>query len=101
MNTGALTYLPGVVGEIVAHRHRWLLVRVRAARQPGAAPAELDLWSAGPGGGSVTPVTQLPGRTLNPRVEPVRMSSDGSVLVFTTDAIAGLQQRWRRTDLSL
>ena len=27
----------------------------------GPPRAELDLWSAGPGGGSVTPITQLPG----------------------------------------
>jgi hypothetical protein len=88
VDTGALTYLPDVVGRIFAtDADGSSLVFVRPKVEgalgsgAGAEPAELDLWSAGTGGGSVTPVVQLPG---GEEVEPVRMSSDGSVLVFST-----------------
>jgi len=94
LETGALTYLPGVVGEIVATNKdgsSFAFVKPEA----GAAPAELDLWSAGPSGGSVTQVTQLPGppssdvgfeggKNVTPYVAEGRMSTDGSVLVFET-----------------
>ena len=80
LETGSLTYLPGVVGRIVATDTDGLsLTFVRP--EVGTSPAELELWSAGPAGGSVTPVTQLPGTGS---VTEARMSSDGSVLVFQT-----------------
>jgi hypothetical protein len=79
LNTGVLTYLPNVMGKIVAtdtEGTSFAFVRPAA----GGEPAELDLWS-GPGAGRVTPVVQLPG---GEEVEPARISSDGSVLVFLT-----------------
>ncbi len=84
VGSGALTYLPNVVGQILAtdtNGSSFAFVRPES----GGAPAELDLWSAAPGGGSVTPVTQLPGGGF----EPVRMSSDGSVVLFTTSGLPG------------
>ena len=81
VETGALTYLPGVVGQIVAaDANGSSIAFVRAAVGPN--PEELDLWSAGPGGGTVTPVSQL----LEGGVSEARMSSDGSILVFITDS---------------
>jgi hypothetical protein len=92
VDTGALTYLPGVVGEIVAtdsDGSSFAFVRPEA----GSHAAELDLWNAGPegGSGSVTPVTQLPGPPSSgggqapvEYVSEARMSSDGTVLVFQT-----------------
>ncbi len=84
VNTGALTYLPGVVGQILAtDADGSSLAFVRPAA--GSSPAQFDLWSAGPDGGSVTPITQLP----DAGAEPVRMSSDGSVVVFTAEGLPG------------
>jgi hypothetical protein len=83
VNTGTLTYLPGVVGQILAtdsNGSSFAFVRPEA----GTSPAELDLWTAGPGGGGVTPVTQLPEPGAS--VPEARISSDGSVLVFQTAA---------------
>jgi hypothetical protein len=82
VNTGGLTYLPGVTGKLVGtDTEGSSLVFVRPASN--SSPAEVDLWK-GPGSGSVTPITQLPG---SEEVEPVRLSSDGSVVVFTTPAL--------------
>jgi hypothetical protein len=101
VDTGSVAYLPNVVGQIVASSQdgsSFVFVRPES----GGSPAELDLWSTAPGGGNVTPITQLPGplkHIINetqefgaeiPRVPSARMSSDGSVVVFTTsDQIAG------------
>ncbi len=53
MNSGTLTYLPGVVGEILAtDKDGSTMAFVRPTA--GGEPAQLELWSAGPGGGSVT-----------------------------------------------
>jgi hypothetical protein len=106
VNTGTLTYLPGVVGEIVASDTEgtsFAFVRPEA----GPAPAELDLWS-GPEAGHVTPVAQLPGplssgsgeEGAQPTYVPeARMSTDGSVLVFETEArIAGFNNGGTTTD---
>jgi hypothetical protein len=91
VNTGELMYLPGVVGEIMASDTEGTSVAF-VKPEAGGKPPELDLWS-GPGGGSVTPITQIPGAELisrtygNPpfsRVSLARMSSDGSVVVFTS-----------------
>jgi hypothetical protein len=85
VSTGTLTYLPGVVlgesGEILAtdgDGSSFTFVSPKA----GAEPARLELWTAGPDGGSVTPVMQLPEPGAS--VPEARMSSDGSVLVFQT-----------------
>jgi hypothetical protein len=83
VDTGSLTYLPNVAGQIVvASEDGSSLAFVRP--EAGGVPAELDLWSAGPGGGTVTPVTQLPG--AGAEVSVARMSTDGSVVVFTTSS---------------
>jgi hypothetical protein len=94
LNTGALTYLPGVVGELVAtDSNGSALAFVRPGA--GGAPAELDLW-AGAGAGSVTAITPMPGspssaggtnvgaHTPTEYVSDAEMSHDGSVLVFVT-----------------
>ncbi len=81
VNTGTLTYLPGVVGEIVAtDGDGSTMAFVRAVA--GKEPAELELWSAGSGGGSVTAITQLPAPGAS--VHEARLASDGSALVFQT-----------------
>jgi len=88
VNTGALTYLPDVVGRLVgADTNGSTLVFVSPASE--SAAAELKLWSAGPAGGSVTPIVQLPGgANIAPEeVEPVRVSSDGSAVVFSSASV--------------
>ena len=102
VDTGGLTYLPGVVlgeqGEILAtdsDGSSFAFVRPEA----GGELAQLELWSAGPNGGSVAPVTQLP---EYPSVPEARMSSNGSVLVFQTAAtIAGFNNRGSHTNGSV
>ncbi len=85
VETGSLTYLPGVVGQVLASdKDGSAMVFVRPGSNVG--PPELDLWSAGPGGGSVSEITQLP---AGEDVEPVRMSNDGSVVVFTASGLPG------------
>ncbi len=88
VNTGVLTYLPGVAGQIVASDTDGSTVAFVRPEVSGA-PAELDLWSAGPGGGRITAVTQLPGVASSglhsgEYVSEAQMSSDGAALVFTT-----------------
>jgi hypothetical protein len=84
VETETLTYLPSVSGSIVAAApdgSSFLFENLQTS------PAEMDRWSAGPGGGTVTPVAQLPGFA---RVEQARTSEDGSIDLFVTDApIAG------------
>jgi hypothetical protein len=92
VNTGSLTYLPGVVGEIEtvsADGSSMVFLSPGAV----ASPAVLELWSAGPGGGTVTPITQLTGQTTRSYpnlnrppldVAVARMSTDGSAVVFMT-----------------
>jgi hypothetical protein len=102
VETGTLTYLPGVSGQIVAvdsDGSSFAFVRPAA----GTSPAELDLWSAGGEGGRVTPVSQLPGAGAG--VSEARMSNDGSVLVFQTSASlssfnSGGQEEIYRYDVS-
>jgi hypothetical protein len=95
VETGVLTYLPDVVGRIIAtDKDGSAFAFVRP--ETGSNAAELDLWNEGSEGtgGSVTPIVQLPGAPLD-HVEPddsllpeyvseARMSEDGSVLAFTT-----------------
>jgi hypothetical protein len=89
VETTALTYLPGVEGQIVTSDQdgsSFAFVSPEAA----ASPAQLDLWS-GPAPGTVTPITQMNGqpkeikeRGVGADVRVARMSSDGSVVVFMT-----------------
>jgi hypothetical protein len=82
VNTGSLTYLPGVVGQIVTSSPNGSSFAF-VSPEAGASSAELDLW-AGPGGGTVTPVTQMNGdpNGAGADVPVARMASDGSVVVF-------------------
>lgn len=89
LQTGALTYLPGVVGPIVASSRDGTDF---VFKNTATTSQELDLWSAGPDGGSVRTITQLPepanlGQPLegNLNVE-ARASADGSVFAFDTNA---------------
>jgi hypothetical protein len=98
VETGSLTYLPGVEGQILAVDSDGSSLTFERP-EAGGSPAELDLWSAGPAGGIVTAITQLPPRiAANPQddpwvttggPEPVRMSSDGSVVVFSSYDLPG------------
>ncbi len=83
VSTGALTYLPGVTGQIVA---TGVDGSSFAFLDSSLVPAQLDLWSSGSGGGSVTPIVQLP---EGGGVEPVRISSDGSAVVFMASGLPG------------
>ncbi len=78
VSTGALTYLPGVVGEILATDTDGSSIAF-IHPEAGGEPARLELWTAGAAGGTVTPVVSEPGS-----IPEARMSSDGSVLVFQT-----------------
>jgi hypothetical protein len=92
LNTGALHYLPGVTGEILAiDKDGSVIAFVRP--EEGGMQAELGLWSTGPAGGSVTGVTELPGGPDSGSggvgdparyVSEARLSENGAVLVFTT-----------------
>jgi hypothetical protein len=88
VETSALTYLPGVVGQIVTSDQNGSSFAF-VSPEAGAEEAELDLWS-GPGGGTVTPITQMNGKPMGvfngvgADVRVARMSSDGSVVVFMT-----------------
>ena len=79
VDAGSLTYLPGVSGHIVATDEDGSSL---AFVNTSVSPARLDLWSAGPDGGTVTPIVQLP----EEGVSEARMSSDGSVVVFVTSS---------------
>jgi hypothetical protein len=85
VDTGTLEYLPGVAlgGIVTAAKDGSSFAFVNGA----SSPPELDLWSAGPGGGSVSQIAQLPGGGF---VGPGRMVAAGSVLVFQASApVAG------------
>jgi hypothetical protein len=100
VNTGALTYLPGVAGTTntpTADQFGKPAGAIDASSPDGSdfifentATAMLELWSAGAGGGRVTPITPLPGAGGGFSSEGVgnvgngRASADGSVFVFTT-----------------
>jgi hypothetical protein len=93
VESGALTYLPGVSGPIVTSSSDGTEL---VFENKEASPARLELWSSGPGGGHVGAITELP-----EPVEPVgvespflgrldvsdgRVSADGSVLLFRTNS---------------
>ncbi|MHB1538061.1 MAG: NHL repeat-containing protein [Solirubrobacteraceae bacterium] len=85
LETETLTYLPGVSGNIVTvDPHATDLIFESSATNP----YQIDLWTAGPGGGSVRPVAQLPGaRTAGAEeVRQARVTADGSVFLFGTTA---------------
>jgi hypothetical protein len=86
VNTGSLTYLPGVSAPIVVSANNGSSFLFEST---SSTPAELDLWSAGPGGGQVNTITRLPSAFAGgeiPDVSDGRVSADGSVFVFRTDS---------------
>ena len=98
VNTGSLTYLPGVVGQIITSNQEGSSFAF-VSPEAQAEKAELDLWSAGPAaGGAVTPIAQLtgkpvreyPGDVMGVDVPVARMSSDGSAVVFLSSSLVGL-----------
>lgn len=102
VETGGLTYLPEVEGEIaVVGRHGETMMFVETKESPwatGTGPQELKLWREGPGGGTVKPVVALPDaveeepikkeivKYLQPRVRSAHVSTSGNVFVFSTNA---------------
>ncbi len=81
VETGTLTYLPGVSGSIAASSSDGSDF---IFENTATTPAELELWTTGPGGGRITQVTQLEGEGGG--IGNGRASADGSVFVFTTSA---------------
>jgi hypothetical protein len=90
VTTGTLTYLPGVTGAVVATAEDGsdFMFEDRAT-----TPAELDLWRAGPNGGKVTSVTQLPAPPNSEGpfaghldISGARATPDGSVFVFRSNS---------------
>ncbi len=81
--TGSLTYLPGVSGPIVVSAEDGSSFLFE---NTASTPAELDRWSAGPGGGRVSTIAPLlsPGSALD--VSAGRVSTNGSVFVFRTNS---------------
>lgn len=79
VNTGALTYLPGVSGPVVVSSSDGSSFIFE-----NAATTQLDYWRNAPGGSEVTEITPLP---AGPRdVDGARATADGSVFVFRTDS---------------
>jgi hypothetical protein len=81
VDTGSLTFLPGVRGGILAVDSDGSDMAF-VTPEAGGRPAQLNLWRSGAAGGTVTPVVQLPEH--NASVPEARLSADGSVLVFQT-----------------
>jgi hypothetical protein len=81
VDTGSLTFLPGVQGEVLAVDSDGSDMAFMTP-EAGGRPAQLNLWRSGAAGGTVTPVVQLPEH--NASVPEARLSADGSVLVFQT-----------------
>lgn len=88
LETETLEYLPGLVGSIVtvSPNGSWLMFE-----NTKTSPLSLERWVAGPAGGTVTPITQLPeAPEATPNVcavqcvGPTDMSKNGEVVVFTT-----------------
>ncbi len=86
LNTSELTYLPGVIGPIVAS------ARDGSAfifKNTATTPEELDLWS-GPNDGRLTTIAQLPppeaGNLRGEINVEARAAANGAVFVFNTNA---------------
>ena len=89
LETGKLTYLPEVVGPIIASSRDGSDFIFEST---ATTPARLDLWSEGANGGHVTTIAELPapnnvGQPYNGSINiEARASVDGSVFVFDTNA---------------
>jgi hypothetical protein len=91
--TNTLRYLPGVTdgtgGNAAVVAASATGSRFLFARMTGRAVTELDIWTDGPGGGTVAEVAQLPTVASGPEsthVNSGRVSSDGTVFVFQTNS---------------
>jgi hypothetical protein len=84
LEDGTLTYLPGVLGPIVASSHSGSDF---IFENTATTPSQLDLWNEGPNGGHVTVIAELPTPSNSEAVDVVaRGSAEGSVFVFDTNA---------------
>jgi hypothetical protein len=88
VDTGVLEYVaaPGLAGIVTVVSDGSSFVFENGA----VSPVELDRWSAGPHGGTVTPIVQLPGEDLCDGVScvgPAHLVDNNSVLVFSTEAL--------------
>lgn len=81
VDTGSLEYLPNVTlgGIVTAAKDGSSFAFVNGS----SSQPELDLWSAGPSGGSVRSIAQLPGGGF---VGPGRLVAGDTVLVFQAQA---------------
>jgi hypothetical protein len=102
VETGAITYLPGVEGSInVVGKHGQTFMFVTTKEEPwlvNGEPWKLKVWQAGPNGGTVTSVATLPEAIeanleskvvvahLEPDVRSAHVSTSESVFVFSTNA---------------
>jgi hypothetical protein len=87
VNTGVLEYVqaPGLAGIVTVANDGSSLVFENNA----VSPVELDRWSAGPHGGTVSRIVQLPGEDLCDGVScvgPAHLTDQDQVLVFSAEA---------------
>lgn len=85
VQSSALTYLPGVLGTIVAASREgsdFLFV------DEVSSPGKLELWRRGAGGGAVSTIAELPvpHGELGTEVRYAHVSPDGSVVLFDTNS---------------
>jgi hypothetical protein len=88
LETGGLEYEPAITGSIVAASEDGATLIFENTTK---TPFTLERWAAGPGGGNVTDVASLPAPTVNGCIRtvclgPAYMSTDGSVITFSTEA---------------
>jgi hypothetical protein len=96
VDTESLEYLPSVTGSIISSTQDGSSL---VFENTASTPFELDRWSGGAGGGSVTSIAQLPAAATSDCGEvvcvgPAYTSSDGTDVVFSTESpIAGFNDR--------
>ena len=84
VSSAVLTYLPGIDGPIAAVSRDGSRALFEDTT---TAPASLDLWSDGSGGGSIQTVAHLPVEAGEVDVSGARATADGTVFVFRTNAV--------------
>jgi hypothetical protein len=101
VDTGSLTYLPGVVGPILVSAHDGSSFIFKSTASQSAS---LDLWTRTASGGMITKITELPvSSNGDVDIDSGRASTNGSVFVFRTDSplaggfnnVAGFMQVYR------
>lgn len=88
LSTGGLEYLPALTGPIVTMSNEGSALLFE---NTASEPFRLERWTAGSGGGAVTPIAQLPSVSRNACgavscVGPAYTSTDGNVVVFETES---------------